>query len=352
MTRRGWRESDVRLIERAWYDDGVVAGGARALLAPVEALYATGVSLRNALYDAGRLAQHGTALPALSVGNLSVGGTGKTPVAAWLAQQFVTRGASPAIVLRGYGSDESLVHERLNPTVPVIISPDRVAGSARARAAGADVVVFDDAFQHRRASRLADIVVVSADQWARSRRLLPAGPLREPLRALRRATLVLITRKAASPEAASTVSTEIAGVAPAVPRTLVHLALDMLRSATDTDAPRRIASLAGSAVLAVSAIGNPRAFAAQLEAAGARVQSAPFADHHAYTGADALRLARAADGFELVVCTLKDAVKLARVWPRQAVPLWYVSQQLVAEHGGAAVDAALQTVLDARPLHT
>ncbi|MGH7633255.1 MAG: tetraacyldisaccharide 4'-kinase, partial [Gemmatimonadaceae bacterium] len=164
--------------------------------------------------------------------------------------------------------------------------------------------------------------------------------------------LVLVTRKAAPLEVASTVSAEIARVAPDVPRAAVHLALAGLRDASDTDTPRPISSLAGTAVLAASAIGNPLAFAAQLAAAGAHVRSAQFADHHAYTGADALRLARAADGLELVVCTLKDAVKLARVWPRQAVPLWYVSQQLVVEHGGAAVDAALQMVLDARRIHT
>ena len=342
----------MRLIERVWYDDSAVAGGARTVLAPVEALYAFGVRMRNALYDAGRLAQHATAVPALSVGNLSVGGTGKTPVTAWLAQQVMTRGAHPAIVLRGYGNDEPLVHERLNPDVPVIVAADRLAGTVRASASGADVVLFDDAFQHRRASRVADVVVVSADQWPLSRRLLPAGPLREPLRALRRATLVLITRKAAPPEAARLVSAAIARVAPGVPLATAHLELDALHAATNAEAPRRISSLAGTRVLAVSAIGNPRAFAAQLAAGGANVRSVPLPDHHAYSRGDALRLARAADGVDLVVCTLKDAVKLAHLWPRQAVPLWYVSQQLVVEHGAAAVDAALQTVLDARRTHT
>jgi tetraacyldisaccharide 4'-kinase len=342
----------VRLIERVWYGGSTVAGGARTVLAPVEAVYACGVAVRNALYDSGRLAQYGTAVPALSVGNLSVGGTGKTPVTAWLAQQLVTRGAHPAIVLRGYGNDEPLVHERLNPDVPVIVSPDRVAGSVRASASGADVVLFDDAFQHRRASRVADVVVVSADQWLRSRRLLPAGPLREPLRALRRATLMLVTRKAASLETASLACAGIARAAPGVPLATAHLALDALHAAANAEAPRQVASLAGTEVLAVSAIGNPQAFAAQLAAAGAHVRSVALPDHHAYSRDDAGRLARAADGVDLVVCTLKDVVKLAQVWPRQAVPLWYVSQQLVVEHGGAAVDAALQTVLDARRTHT
>ena len=342
----------MRLIERVWYGDSAVAGGARTVLAPVEAVYACGVAVRNALYDSGRLAQHGTAVPALSIGNLSVGGTGKTPVTAWLARQLVTRGARPAIILRGYGNDEPFVHERLNPDVPVIVSPDRVAGSVRASASGADVVLFDDAFQHRRASRVADVVVVSADQWLRSRRLLPAGPLREPLRALRRATLMLVTRKAASLETARLACAGIARVAPGVPLATAHLALDALHAATNAEAPRQVASLAGTEVLAVSAIGNPQAFAAQLTAAGAHVRSVAFPDHHAYSRGEAGRLARAADGVDLVVCTLKDVVKLAQVWPRQAVPLWYVSQQLVVEHGGAAVDAALQTVLDARRTHT
>src|SRR5690348_7442624 len=134
---------------------------------------------------------HDPVLPTLSVGNVTVGGTGKTPVAAWIAAELIDRGARPAIVLRGYGDDEPLVHARLNPDVPVIVAPDRLEGIARAAASGADVAVLDDAFQHRRAQRTADIVLVSAERWTRTPRLLPAGPWRESLRALRRTSMIL-----------------------------------------------------------------------------------------------------------------------------------------------------------------
>ena len=125
------------LIERAWFGDGPVSRVAGVALAPLGWSFAAVVAARNALYDRGLFAADDAHLPALSVGNLSVGGTGKTPVAAWAAARLAERGAHPAVVMRGYGNDEPLVHARLNPGVPVIADADRVRGMAAARAAGA-----------------------------------------------------------------------------------------------------------------------------------------------------------------------------------------------------------------------
>src|SRR5690348_617881 len=186
------------LVERVWFGDDALARAARVVLAPSEALYRLAVGVRETLFDAGVLAAREPALPTLSVGNVTVGGTGKTPIAAWIAKELLDRGVRPAIVLRGYGDDEPLVHARLNPEVPVIVSADRVVGIASAREAGATIAVLDDAFQHRQVSRAADVVLVSADRWSPSQHLLPAGPLREPLGALRRATIIVVTRKAVS----------------------------------------------------------------------------------------------------------------------------------------------------------
>src|SRR5205814_8266037 len=180
------------VVERVWFGDDILARAARVALAPSEALYRVSMGVREALYDAGVLATHDPVLPTLSVGNVTVGGTGKTPVAAWIATELIERGARPAIVLRGYGDDEPLVHARLNPTVPVIVAADRVQGIARARDAGATIAVLDDAFQHRQVSREADVVLVSADGWSPAPRLLPAGAVREPVAALRRATIVVV----------------------------------------------------------------------------------------------------------------------------------------------------------------
>src|SRR4051794_2017499 len=150
-------------LERFWYDTDPAARVARAVLAPASSMYGAIVRMRAALYARGTLQVHSAAVPVLSVGNLSVGGTGKTPIAAWAAMQLRLLGAHPAIVLRGYGGDETLVHAALNPDVRVIADADRVRGVERAAELGADCVVLDDGFQHRRLSRTSDWVLVAAE---------------------------------------------------------------------------------------------------------------------------------------------------------------------------------------------
>ena len=334
-------------VERIWRGEDTGALIGRAALAPAEALYAGIVAIRGAMYGSGILRSHDLALPSVSVGNLSVGGTGKTPVAAWIAGELIARGAHPAIVLRGYGDDEPLVHATLNPAVPVVVSPDRVRGVERALVVGADIAVLDDAFQHRRARRSADIVLISADRWPRRLRLLPAGPWREPLRALARASLVIITRKAASVEDAAVVAAAVARAAPRLPVATAHLQADGLRGAGHPG-ERPVSSLAGLDVQAIAAIGDPEAFVHQLEAAGARVRSEIFPDHHAFTAADAERIALEGARADLSVCTLKDAVKLAHLWPRGAAPLWYVSQRLSVERGEVAIASLLDSLVAMR----
>jgi hypothetical protein len=128
-------------IEKIWAADGPAAWA----LAPLSWVFRAVTGVRNALYDVGVLRSHSLGLPAVSVGNLSVGGTGKTPVSAWVAAELMRLGGRPAIVMRGYGADEPLVHRRLNPDVPVYVNADRVAGAREAAAGGATVVVLDDA---------------------------------------------------------------------------------------------------------------------------------------------------------------------------------------------------------------
>jgi tetraacyldisaccharide 4'-kinase len=335
------------LVERIWFGGGAGAAAARLALAPLEVAYRAVVAARGALYDAGVLRAVEPAIPAVSVGNLSVGGTGKTPVASWLAGELVARGARPAIVLRGYGDDEPLVHRRLRPGVPVIASPDRVAGIARAAEQGADVVVLDDAFQHRRVRRAADIVLVSADAWGPRRRLLPAGPWREPLASLRRASLAIVTRKAAAADRAALVARSLAQAAPSLPIAIARLEIGALRRADGDDAlPLDV--LAGRDVLAIAAIGDPGAFVRQLQARGAKVRPAVFPDHHRFDAAEASRLAGALRGDGFAVCTLKDAVKLAPLWPRAGAALWYVSQHVAIERGREELDALLGSLLSLR----
>lgn len=330
-----------------WEGRGALARAARAVLAPAGWLFRGGVAARNALFDAGVLASRATAVPALSVGNLTAGGTGKTPVAADIARRLRAAGARPALVLRGYGGDEPAVHAMLNPDIPVLTSPDRVAASEQARAQGCDVVVLDDAFQHRWARRVVDLVVVAAEQWHAPMRSLPAGPYRELPTALRRATLVVVTRKSADASAAAEVARAIATFTSA-PVVRVGLELEALHRVGVPAERRSLESLQGVPVIAVAGVGAPRRFAEQLETVGAAVDLVSFPDHHRFTHHDVGAILRRSPAAASIVCTLKDAVKLAPLWPRASPPLWYVSQRLTVDAGAAAYGAAIQQLLDAR----
>ncbi len=336
------------LVERLWFERSVPARLSRLALAPAAAAYALVAASRRGLYDRRALRTYEPVIPAISVGNLTVGGTGKTPVAAWIARSLRDRGRRSGIALRGYaGGDETAVHRILNPDVPVAADPDRLAGIRVLAAAACDVAILDDAFQHRRVRRALDVVLVSADAWPDVRWPLPSGPWRESLHALRRADLILITRKAAPSAAVDAAHDAVQRAAPGVGNAVVALYLDELRTVDGRTQP--LSTLRGSRVCAVAAIGWPAAFAAQLEAAGARVDPVFYRDHHDYTSADVAAIIRRAPVGTTVVCTLKDAVKLAGQWPREAPPIWYVSQRLEVERGGEAVQAALDAVSRLKP---
>ena len=354
-----------------WEGKSISAKIVRGALSPASALFGAIVSRRNAKFDnaireRNTTTVRPTVLPALSIGNLTVGGTGKTPVAAWCVQRLMKLGARPAVVLRGYGDDEWRVHTLLNRGVPVLVAADRLNGIAIASTRGANCVVLDDAFQHRQASRAVDIVLVSADRWTGVARLLPSGPFREPMSSLQRASVVVITAKAASPSQISALERAVFAAAPKSEIAVMRLILGTLHLATtlptveadgsmkgrkiDTSGllDRPLSWLMGRSIMAVSAIGDPIAFRTQLEVAGANVTVERFRDHHTYSAADAEKIARRAESADGVVCTLKDAVKLAAIWPRVAPPLWYVSQSVVVERGAPALDRALARVLAVR----
>jgi len=312
----------------------------RALLSPLGWLYGGATALRNRAFDVGLLPSHTLALPSMSVGNLTVGGTGKTPVAAWLVERLQAAGARPAVVLRGYGADEILVHQRLNPRIPVIANPDRVVGTRQAQEAGANVVVLDDAFQHRRARRDVDMVLLSADRSGPVRSL-PAGPWREPLESLARAHVVAVTRKHASLLRAKELLASARRFAPNAEGVVIHLTMDAIVPVAG-GAPSPVAVLFGELVLAVSGVGDPRAFHGQLRESGALVTAKAYADHHPFTARDAEDIARAAGSRLRPVCTFKDAVKLGPLWPAQAPPLWYLSQRVDVEIGGGAIQAVIE----------
>jgi tetraacyldisaccharide 4'-kinase len=334
----------VHLVERIWEGDAATDRLARAALFPFEVIYRGIVAARGELYDRSLARVQASSIPVVSIGNLTVGGTGKTPFASWIAGRLAAAGMMPAIVLRGYGGDEILVHRKLNPGMQVIADPSRSAGIAVAAENGANVAVLDDAFQHRRATRDVDIVLLSADSWTGKARLLPAGPWREPLSAIGRASLAVITRKAVTDDRVADLSRALRRAAPLVPQAAVDLSMTGMTQMTGTRESASLDVLKGKKVLAVSAIGNPVAFARQLHGYGAFVGAPRFADHHAFSRDDVAEIIRASVDWDMIVCTLKDAVKLVDHWPADGPPLWYVSQTVSVVSGAPEIDQILSEI--------
>lgn len=270
--------------------------------------------------------------PVISVGNLSVGGTGKTPAVAAIVRWLVEAGHRPAIAMRGYRagggeSDEAREYAADLAGVPVVAQADRLGGLFRLFATeegrAVDVVVLDDGFQHRKIARRLDVVLIDSTRDPFADRCLPAGWLREPVGNLRRAGAVVLTRADAVGDA------EVARIADGVeaetgarPVALASHRWDGLTVA-DGGAERAegVGWLRGKRVLAVCAIGNPGAFVAACEGAvgGSLAGAVVLRDHDPYSEATARRVVREAEGCDAVVTTGKDWAKLGRVetgaWP-------------------------------------
>jgi tetraacyldisaccharide 4'-kinase len=341
-------ESFKRLVDGTAHGPGPSL--ARLALAAVAAPYGLAVTARNAAYDCGLLPVSRAAVPVISVGNLTLGGTGKTPLVAWTAALLARHGRRPAIVSRGYGaapgerSDEAAELAILLPGVPHVADRDRVAAAARAVAVGADAVVLDDGFQHRRLARDLDIVAVDATDPFGHGRLFPRGLLREPLRGIARARAVVLTR-ASSIDIERRVAIQNALFArcrnaPPVWAEADHRPVGLR---TAEGATRPLAELHGRRVFAFAGIGNPAAFRATLVAHGAEVAAfRPLPDHHAYAAADLESLAReaAAARAEFAVTTLKDLVKI-RCATLGGLPLAALEIALDVPGGGEALERVI-----------
>jgi tetraacyldisaccharide 4'-kinase len=337
---------------------GAAATLARAGLAALALPYGLAVSARNAGYDRGLLPVRKVDVPVISVGNLTLGGTGKTPLVAWVVGRLLAAGRRPAIASRGYGaaagdtSDEAAELGIVLPGVPHVAHRDRVRAATAALAAGADVIVLDDGFQHRRLHRDLDIVAIDATDPFGSGHLFPRGLLREPTHGLRRAEVVVLTRSTAVDVTRRTAIRDAVvaarGGQPLVWAEAVHAAM-ALRTWSGRTSP--LDELRGRRILAFAAIGNPAAFRQTLEATGAEVTSlVAFPDHHAYGIGDLERLAvrASAERVDLTVTTLKDLVKI-RHDQVGATPLVALQIALEMLAGDDEVEAAIASVLPTRP---
>lgn len=329
------------------------APGARLLASAHEAV----VGLRNRLHDSGRLKAHALPRPVISVGNLTLGGTGKTPFVESLARLLSEEGYLTCILSRGYGGsrveeplivsdyrrihvgatqagDEPFLLARRLPGVAVVVGANRFeAGLLALEHFPVHLFVLDDGFQHRALRRDIDIVLLDATHPWGGGSLLPAGTLREPRAALRRAHAIGLTRlHQCEPAAAKALQAEIQAAAPGVPLFGTRSITTGLRRLPGGSITRPDA-VAGKRVVAFAGIGRPEAFFRDLEAIGANVVARRiFRDHHPYRGIEVDDLLEEASrcAAEAIVTTEKDAVRLPPP-PRGTLPFFALRQEIGAE---------------------
>lgn len=317
--------------------------------------YGWAVRLRNTAYDRGWNTTRQAAAPVVSVGNLTLGGTGKTPCVEYVARFFRAQDVRVAILSRGYGAthganDEALVLEENLPDVPHLQGADRAALAATAvEELDSELLVLDDGFQHRRLGRDLDVVLVDAtDPWGQGY-LFPRGLLREPRCSLRRAGVVVLTRADQVEDSVrGRLREEAARLAPsAVVAEAVHGPVELVNSEQQT-AP--LSLLAERPVTAFCGLGNPEAFRRTLLGLGTRVESfRTFPDHHPYGRPDVEALGAWVGGQapeSLAVTTQKDLVKL-RVTQLGGRPLWALRIRLDVVAGREALEQKLRSVLPA-----
>jgi tetraacyldisaccharide 4'-kinase len=334
---------------------GIIAGAARFGLQSAAFFYAAAVRLRNWGFDRGLLPTHRATVPVVSIGNLTTGGTGKTPMVAAVVNWFVDRGMHPVILSRGYRAlenslnDEKLVLDQLCPNVPHIQSPDRVKSAREACAThGADVLILDDGFQHRRLARDLDIVLIDAlDPWGVGH-ILPRGLLREPKSSLKRADLVVLTRAdQCAPGKKTRLLNEIVEVSSgSAPVEAIFNPVGLINAAGETIATQSVAAN----IVAFCGIGNPEGFRETLRSAGLDshlVEFRSFADHHHYTSNDLADLARWATSLQAdaLITTQKDLVKIPQIH-LGGIPLWALTIRAQITFGQEQLDSLLAPLVN------
>lgn len=330
-------------LQKLWYDHSRLSW--LALLIPLSWIFRVLVFLRQSCYRLGLLKSYRLTKPVIVVGNLTVGGTGKTPVVIWLASMLQNQGVHVGVITRGYGglikswpqrvypdSDPLLVGDETvliaGRTHAIVVSgPDRVAAGQLAINAGAEVLISDDGLQHYRLQRDCELAVVDGSRMFGNGHLLPAGPLREPINRLNHATMVLLNRRGN----ANVTSFD-------QPTVTFQVVLGDMRSCS-TDESRPLTNLQGQKVHVVTAIGHPRAFISSLEALGISVTAHIHPDHAVLTRSDI----DFADQLP-VLMTEKDAVKCkhiadSRHWVvESAIEFSDVGQNLLLNCVGQAIN--------------
>jgi tetraacyldisaccharide 4'-kinase len=343
---------------------GFVGTSARLVFRLLSWPYAAIVHLRNALYSSGLLKVHSVSVPVICIGNLTTGGTGKTPLVAWLCQtidqksKIKNQTCQVAILTRGYktrsgeASDEPALLAEQCPDVPVVVNPDRVAGAAEAiQAHGAQALVMDDGFQHRRLARDLDIIAIDATVPFGYGRLLPAGLLREPISGLKRAHAVVLTRcDQVSEDALARTEVQIRRINPELVITRSIHAPTAIQTTGGAEIP--LAQMKGKRVFAFCGIGNPQAFFRTIEHIGAILTGTrAFDDHYRYTAEELVALHEEArrQQASLVLTTQKDWTKVVQAGvPEGDPPLACLTIDLKITTGEEMLTALIDRVLGGR----
>ena len=301
---------------------GVVASSLRMALSMGSLGYGLAIRIRNELFQRGWKSMQRAAVPVISVGNLTTGGTGKTPLVAMVCHLLQQSNLRPGIVSRGYGSvdgganDEKLVLNLLCPDVPHAQDPDRVAAAnSLTIAERVDALVMDDGFQHRRLHRDLDIVLIDATNPFGYGYLLPRGLLREPLSSLRRADVAIMTRSdLVGAQELAEIERSVINAAPQLEDRILHVVFQPTTLRNSDGTKMSLSDAASRPVHLMAGIGNPDAFQSTAVRAGMRVAGTSwFPDHHHYSSADLNQVqqkAAASGDALLIVTTLKDLVKL------------------------------------------
>jgi tetraacyldisaccharide 4'-kinase len=353
----------VASARNVWEKRGIFFSVLWLLVLPLSFLYGLGVRFRNLLYSLGWLRAHRLPRAVVSVGNLTVGGTGKTPTTIWLARELGRLGYRVAILSRGYkgAGKKSLVLEPVSEPPPSSAADgDSLAagdepvmmarlfglrvgvgrkrnqvGERMLRESDADVFILDDGFQHRRMRRDVDLLLLGSD-W--NGRLLPAGPFREPRSELRRANFFLVTGAKEKWD----------GLLSDRPRETVFFGSLKPRALLTFEAGRwkefPLTVLDRSKILAVSAIADPALFYRMIhDWEGEIVDTLRFPDHHRYSAKDWQRINRVSRNVDFILTTEKDIVKLAR-FPFARGRLLALRVEMAVENGDALVKAIASAI--------
>jgi tetraacyldisaccharide 4'-kinase len=325
----------------------------RFALRVAETPYAWEVSRRNRRFDRGVSTSYLADVPVVSVGNLTLGGTGKTPLVEWIARWFRKRDVRVSIVSRGYGAedgsrnDEARELEQKLPDVPHLQNPDRVAAAKIAvEELETQLIVLDDGFQHRRLARDLDIVLLDALEPFGFEHVFPRGTLREPLGGLHRAGAVILSRadmlKPAERDAIRRRTEELAPQA--VWAEIRHAPRELLSAGGKVKA---FDDLKSAKIAAFCGVGNPAGFRHTIESCGFDLAGfREFADHHRYSREDIESLATWAGeiGAAAILCTHKDLVKIG-LESLGGKPLWALRVGIEFLAGGPAFEERLMMIL-------